>query len=48
MSADVDDCTDALIGRALRTEGGHLSIGRAGSRCTTIAAARSAATTASG
>ncbi len=30
MSADVGDCTDDLVGRALRTEGGHLSIGPAG------------------
>jgi hypothetical protein len=30
MGAVVGDCTDALIGRALCTEGGHLSIGRGG------------------
>ncbi len=30
MSADMGDYTDELVGRASRTEGGHLSIGRAG------------------
>ncbi len=30
MSADVGDCIDELVGRASRTQGGHLSIGRAG------------------
>ena len=30
MSAGEEERTEALIGRALRTEGGHLSIGRGG------------------
>ena len=30
MSANVGDCIDELVGRTSRTEGGHLSIGRAG------------------